>query len=238
MGKKQLKNQLPLDFSSRGDRIVLHLGQVPSQQAAEQLFEGLVQGRWMLEPAGEVADISSAQVIVRHMGHKLPYPETIKIAQLHDVEASFTGFSAIYRQKGWIFINARSEANERCYQTYLLAASLGLYPSYSSAEALAARAEHLVFETLLPAKDVQSFFYEGITKIPAFLAADIADFFKVPFPMVLKRALQLGIVSDEQYRNFMTVTPIASTKPSELFITQEGSMEDLESQLFGQDEDF
>lgn len=236
MARKLPKNQLPLDFSVRGDRTILTLGQVESQQAADHIFQDLLAGKWMIEPAGEVADVSSAQDIIRHLNLRLPYPEVVKVAQLHGVGDAFTGFAAFYRQKGWVFVNALSDANERCYHTYLLTIALGLYPSYPSPVALAERAEQLVFETLLPPKDVNSFFHGGITKIPAFRAADIADFFKVPFAMVLKRALQLEIITDEQYRNFMTVKPIRSEKPRELFIAQEGSLDDLEAHLFGEGE--
>lgn len=233
MAKRIANNQLPLDYSVHADRMVLALGQVESQQAAEVLFNDLVAGTWLIEPAGEVADVSSAQDIINNIGLKLPYPETVKVAQLHGIGTLFTGFSAVFRQKGWVFVNAQADANERCYHTYLLTVSLGLSRSYPNPVSLAQRAEQLVFETQLPPHEVGTFFYEGITKIPGFLAADIADFFKVPFPMVLKRALQLQIISDEQYRNFMTVQPARSEKPRELFIAQEGSMDDFEAQLFG-----
>ncbi|MCE6988212.1 hypothetical protein [Dyadobacter sp. CY323] len=234
MARKQPKNQLLLDFSVRGNRIVLHLGQVESQRLADQLFEGLVNGDWMIEPAGEVADISYAQDIVHQIGHKLPYPEGVKIAQLHNVDPNFKGFSAIYRQKGWVFVNASSEINERNYHIHLLTVSLGLHTLYYNVNSLAARSEQLIFEALLPYKEVESFFRTDISKIPDFLANDIANFFKVPFPMVLKRALALKIISDEQYRTFMTITP-ATAKPRELFLSKEGSIDDLEAQLFSRD---
>ncbi|KAA0991258.1 hypothetical protein [Dyadobacter aurulentus] len=232
MRKKQPKNQLPLDFSVRGNRIVLHLGQVESQRLGDQLFDGLVNGDWMIEPAGEVADISYAQDIVHQIGHKLPYPEGIKIAQLHMVDPAFKGFSAIYRQKGWVFVNAKSDINERNYHIHLLTVSLGLHTLYSNIASLAARSEQLIFEALLPYKEVESFFRNDIFKIPDSLASDIAGFFKVPFPMVLKRALALKIITDEQYRNFMTANPSASVKPRALFVSKDGSIDDLEAQLF------
>ncbi|MCE7065338.1 hypothetical protein [Dyadobacter sp. CY326] len=234
MAKKQPKNQLLLDFSVRGNRIVLHLGQVESQRLADQLFNGLVNGDWMIEPAGAVADISYAQDIVHQIGHKLPYPEGIKIAQLHNVDPNFKGFSAIFRQKGWVFVNAASEINERNYHIHLLTVSLGLHTLYANTSSLAARSEQLIFEALMPFEDVESFFRNDISKIPGFLASDIAHFFKVPFPMVLKRALALKIISDDQYRKFMTVIPVASSKPRELFVSPDGNIDDLEAQLFSQ----
>jgi hypothetical protein len=233
MPRKQPKNQLPLDFSVRGNRIILHLGQVESQKAADNLFDGLVNGEWMIEPAGEVADISYAQDIVHQIGHKLPYPEGIKIAQLHNVSEVFKGFSAIYRQKGWVFVNAKSEINERNYHIHLLTVSLGLNSSYTSPVSLANRSEQLILDALLPFVDVEIFFSDNKSKNTGFIASDISNFFKVPFPMVLKRALQLSIITDEQYRKFMTVKP--ASKPRELFISKDGNLDDLEAQLFSKD---
>ena len=233
MPRKQPKNQLLLDFSVRGNRIILHLGQVESQRVADELFDGLVNGDWMIEPAGEVADISYAQDIVHQLGHKLPYPEGIKIAQLHHVDENFKGFSAIYHQKGWVFVNAKADINERNYQIHLLTVSLGLSSSYPAKTSLVNRSEQLVFDALLPYSEVESFFRNDISTIPGFLAFDIANFFKVPFQMVLKRALKLMIISDEQYRNYMTVSPQASSKPRELFVSQDSNIDDLEAQLFG-----
>lgn len=234
MPRKQPKNQLPLDYSVRGNRIVLHLGQIENMRVAETLFEGLVNGEWVIEPAGEVADISYAQDIVHQIGHKLPYPDGIKIAQLHGVDESFKGFSAIYHQKGWVFVNAKTDINERNYQIHLLTVSLGLSSAYPSKTSLARRSEQLVFDALLPYADVESFFRSDISTIPAFLAFDIANFFKVPFQMVLKRALNQLIITDEQFRNFMTVQPRSSTKPRELYVSEDGNMDDLEAQLFGE----
>ncbi|TDB64005.1 hypothetical protein [Arundinibacter roseus] len=233
MAKRLPKNQLPLDFSVRGDRMILALGQVESQRAAHGIFEELLAGNWLIEPAGEMADVSSAQDIIRQLGAKLPFPEVVKVAQLHSAPADFLGFAALFRQKGWVFVNALADANERYYHTYLLTSALGLYPSYPAPESMAQRAEQLVFQSLLPVQDVRSFFHEGITRLPGYLAADIADFFKVPFAIVLKRALQTNIITDEQFRHFMTVRPVHTHKPSELFLAPEGGIDDLEAQLFG-----
>jgi len=201
---------------------------------ADRLFEGLVNGDWMIEPAGEAADISYAQEIIQQIGHKLAYPEVIKIAQMRNADPLFQGFSAIYNQMGWIFVNASSDINERNYNIHLLAVSLGLHTSYANPETLLQRSEKLIFDVLLPFKEVESFFRTGISRIPANLAAEIAGFFKVPFAIVLKRALALEIITDEQYSSFITVKPAATSRQRELFVSKEGNMDDLETQLFSQ----
>ncbi|GGC09075.1 hypothetical protein [Dyadobacter sediminis] len=234
MPRKPPKNQLLLDYSVRGDRIVLHLGETGSQQVGNRLFEGLVNGEWMIEPAGEAADISYAQDILNQIGHKLPYPEVVKIAQMHDADPVFKGFSAIFDRKGWIFVNAAADIHERNYHIHLLAVSLGLHASYANPETLLQRSEKLIFDVMLPFKEVESFFRTGISRIPASLAAEIAGFFKVPFAIVLKRALSLEIITDEQYRSFVKVKPAVPSRQRELFVSKEGNMDDLETQLFSQ----
>lgn len=226
MGKRKLpSNQVFLDFSFQQDRTLLHLGQVSAQREGERLFENLRNGTWLLEPAGECADVSSAQDIIKQLGRRLPYPEQVKVAQLHGVELDFVGFSALYQQKGWVFVNARATEHERCYYTALLTASLGLYPAYPQPDALAQRAEKLVFEAFLPEKEVQTFFHKGINKFQPAQAMDIADFFRVPFGVVLKRALQLEIITDEQYRSFTTIQPLRPEKARPLFVSKSGELE-------------
>jgi hypothetical protein len=55
MARKQPQNQLRLDYSVRGNRIVLPLGQIESQRASDVLFERLLNGEWVIEPAGDIA---------------------------------------------------------------------------------------------------------------------------------------------------------------------------------------
>lgn len=228
--KKQPSNQVFIDFTLR-DRTILHLGQVAAQRDGERIFQALLAGEWLLEPAGEAADVSSGQEVIRQLGRKLPYPEIVKVAQLHQINSEFVGLSALYHNKGWVFVNANADEHERQYNTYLLTASLGLYMTYSKPEVLAQRAEQLVFEAFLPQNEVQSFFHRGISKISPALAMDIAEFFRVPFWVVLRRALLLEVISDEQYRNFMTIKPDRPAKTRPLFVSRGGDLEgDIEQQ--------
>jgi len=238
MAKKQPKNQLGLDFTSRGDRIVLMINDENNRKASRELFEELIQRKWSLEHAGETADISSAQEIMDQLGHRLLYPEQVKIARVYAQPQDFVGFSAIYNQKGWVFVNEASDGYERRFHIYYLVASLGLYLTYPGEESLRARAEQLVFDTLMPQKDVETFFRDTITTLSPSLAMDMSDFFKVPYAKIPRRAYQLRIISEEQYRSFSTVKPLQGNAPKEIFITRDSSMvDDLENYLFGAPED-
>jgi len=222
--KKQPVNQFAIDFKLQ-DRTLLHLGQITTQREGERLFQSLLAGEWLLEPAGEAADVSSGQEIIRQLGRRLAYPQIIKIAQLHNLQADFVGFSALFQNKGWVFVNANAGEYDRHFYTCLLTASLGLYTNYNQLESLCQRAEKLVFDAFLPENEVQSFFHRGITKISPTLAMDIADFFRMPFYVILKRALQLEVISDEQYRNFMTIKPEHTIKTRPLFVSKSGELE-------------
>ena len=96
---------------------------------------------------------------------------------------------------------------------------------YSQSETLCQRAEKLVNDAFLPEAEVKSFFHRGITKISPSLAMDIADFFRMPFAVILKRALTLEVISDEQYRSFMTVKPEHPIKTRSLFVSKSGELE-------------
>jgi hypothetical protein len=222
--KKHPVNQVAIDFKLQ-NRTLLHLGQIAAQRDGERLFQGLLDGEWLLEPAGEAADVSSGQEIIRQLGRRLAYPETVKVAQLHNIESDFIGFSALYQDKGWVFINARADEYERHYYTCLLTASLGLYMGYSKSETLCQRSEKLVNDAFLPETEVKSFFHRGITKISPSLAMDIADFFRMPFTVILKRVLALEVISDEQYRSFMTIKPEHPVKTRPLFVSKSGELE-------------
>ncbi len=223
--KKQPESQFILDFDFHANRSLIHLGQVKAHRIGEKIFQDLLNEKWLLEPAGEAADVSSANDIVRHLARKLPYPAVVKVAQLHDVKVDFMGFSAYYQQQGWVFVNAHSSDYERRYYTYFLTATLGLSQAYPEPMLLVGRAEKLVFEILLPENEIKTFFHKSITKIPAAQALDMADFFQVPFPIILKRALQLDIISDEQYRNFMAISLKPPTKLRPLFVSDSGELE-------------
>ena len=223
--RKQSSDQFLLDFNFQTNRVLIHLGQIKAQRIGEKLFQDLLNQEWVLEPAGEAADLSSANAIIRQLGRKLPYPAAIKIAQIHNQEVDFLGFSALYQQQGWVFINAKLSDYERHYYTFLLTASLGLNQSYPETMLLVPRAEKLVFDVLLPANEIETFFHKSISKFPTTQALDIADFFRVPFPIILKRALQLDIITDEQYRNFMTVSLKIPIKSRPLFISKSGELE-------------
>ena len=223
--RKQSSDQFLLDFSFQTNRVLIHLGQVKAQRIGEKLFQDLLNQEWILEPAGEAADLSSANDIIKQLGRKLPYPSTIKVAQIHNQKVDFLGFSALYQQQGWVFINAKLSDYERHYYTFLLTASLGLNQSYPETMLLVPRAEKLVFDVLLPAQEIETFFHKSISKFPTTQALDIADFFRVPFPIILKRALQLDIITDEQYRNFMAVSLKIPIKSRPLFISKSGELE-------------
>lgn len=233
MRKKTSNNQLSLTFTFHNDHLVYAPPYLTNLQESEILFAKLVDGSWSVDITTEENPLFSADPILAHLTAKLAYPEIVKIAHVHHSSPHFVGFSAIYKQVGLIFLNAASDLNTKNYYSYLLTSTLGLTSMYKDKVLLGERAEKLVFEKLLPSDDVKSFFYERITSIPPIVAANISEYFKVPFEYVLKRALQLQFITPEQYTLLLPVAKqIKHIKPStELYVTQPDEDYSDESQL-------
>ena len=152
MAKKQPKNQLGLDFNVRGDRVIYIINDEGNRVISRGLFEKLLHHDWDPEQSGEIADISSGQEEITLIGHKLLYPEMVKIARVYNQPSDFLGFSAIYNQKGWVFVNADTDSYERRFAIFFLIATLGLYPTYPQEDSLRLRSEQLILDVLMPEK--------------------------------------------------------------------------------------
>lgn len=238
MAKKQPKNQLGLDFSVRGDRMIYVISDESNRDISRQLFDKLLRREWELEPAGETADISSAQEEIRMIGHRLPYPEQVKVARVFNQPPDFLGFSAIYGGKGWVFVNAESDSYERRFSIFFLTATLGLYTTYTTEDSLRTRSEQLVLDALMPEKDMKTFLPDANTPLTPSLAGDMSDFFKVPYHKIAARAYQLGIITDDQFRELPSVRPLSNKSTKEIFISHDASIaDDLENYLFGASEE-
>jgi Zn-dependent peptidase ImmA (M78 family) len=144
----------------------------------------------------------------------------------------------MYNQKGWVFVNADSDAYERRFTIFFLVATLGLHLTYPVEDSLKARCEQLIYGVLMPEKDMKTFLPEDGTPLTPALAGDMSDFFKVPYLNVLVRARQLNILSEEQLATFPKIRPHLGQGSKEIFISHDSSIaDDLESYLFGKDEE-
>jgi len=230
MAKKRPTNQLGLDFNVRGDRIIYIIRDEGNRVLSRGFFDRLLREEW--DP--DSADITSGQEEINLLGHRLLYPETVKIARLYNHPPEFLGFSAIYDQKGWVFVNAESDSYDRRFAIYFLVATLGLYSTYTNEDALRQRAEQLVMEVLMPEKDMRAFLSDNEVMLTPALAGDMSDFFKVPYSKIPARALQLQLIDEEQYGRFPIVRPMTSKNTKEIYISHDSSIaDDLENYLFG-----
>lgn len=238
MAKKHPINQLGLDYTSRGNRIVFWSGDQEQLNYSNALFQRYLTEKENNTDFDDSAFVcTSAEPIIEKLGGRLHYPETTYLIKLKNCDPSLKGFSAIHQQEGLLFINDQDENYESRYFSFFLAATLGLYTAYPENQQLYYRAEQTVFNALLPRNDVESFFRETIRTLSPSLALDISDFFKLPFPKITERAYQLRIISEEQYRRFRIVKPGLRKQSRAIFIaqdTKEGNT--LESFLFGNDE--
>lgn len=238
MAKKQPGNQLGLDFNVRGDRVIYVINDEGNRVISRGLFEKLLSQEWDPEQSVEIADISSGQEEIRLIGHRLLYPELVKIVRVYNQPSDFLGFSAIYNQKGWVFVNADTDSYERRFAIFFLIATLGLYPTYPREDSMRIRAEQLVLDVLMPEKDMKAFLPDSETVLTSSLAGDMSDFFKVPYAKIPARAYQLKLISEAQFSSFPVARPQSSNDLKEIFISHDSSMaDDLESYLFGTGEE-
>jgi len=199
-------------------------------EESKKIFNQLTKGVLNLHEQ----DVFSADLFINQLNTNLAYPETINIAQLHNTTADFKGFAAIFEGCGWVFINANGDADTKNYYSYLLTACMGMKSLYPDNEKLARRSEELVFINLLPEDEVKSFFSDRINNISPVIAADISQYFHVPFDIVLKRALLLNIISDKQFEMFLPISRIVPpAKPqTELYISNEDYVDPRQLNLF------
>ena len=219
MRKKFPINQLFLDFSYRQDKLILVPGQNKNIIESKDVFHRLTTGKMALHDQ----EINSAESVIDRLNTNLAYPEIIKVAHLSNRSAYFKGFAAIFDGCGWIFLNSKADIAAKNYYSLLLTAALGIKSQYPDSDKLAVRAEDLTFVKLLPKADVRSFFSERITSISPEFAADISNYFNGPFDIVLKRALLLQAISQDQYDIFLRVSDdISLVKPkTELYVSNE-----------------
>ncbi len=150
-----------LIFQSAAIALSCIWGEVESQRIADHLFEGLVNGDWMIRTGRR-----SGGYFLR-TGHctsdraqSCHIPTASRSAQLHNVDPLFKGFSAIYHQKGWVFVNAASDINERNYHIHLLTFHWGCTRFILVQVRWLHGLQQLIFEALLPFGDDEELFQE------------------------------------------------------------------------------
>lgn len=128
---------------------------------------------------------------------RLLFPAELIAGELRG-EQGLTGFSAKFREQGWVILPAELSAMYKNLFLNILAASIGLEHLYpTSRRELLAEAERVALAAMLSEDEVRKFFGLRLSRFPDSFRSEVANYFNLPFDYVLKRANHLGLVSEQ-----------------------------------------
>ncbi|WP_461098624.1 hypothetical protein [Spirosoma luteolum] len=215
-------NQLQIDFLAAYRRMLISLGGPDNLPVNESLFMRMTD-QWenaQVIPADLLFQKSPIEAVVFRLKkldtdsgqHRMQFPDELIAGEIRG-EKGLTGFSAMFRQQGWIILPAELSAMYKNLFLPILAASIGLDHLYPSRVQLLAEAERTALASLLPEPEVQKFFGLKLSKFPDSFRSEVSNYFNLPFDYVLKRANHLGMVSDQVLDETLTSKPAPRSAP-------------------------
>jgi len=215
MKRKYIPGQLQIDFLSAHRRVLISLGTAQDLPANEAVFIKLTD-QWESKrqmPADLLFQKSPVEAVVYRLqktDDRLRFPTEIIAGELRGV-MGLTGFAGVFREQGWVILPYELANPYKTVFLHILTAALGLEYLFPNRSELLAEAESLALQALLPEADVRSFFGARLTRFPDSFRLDVANYFNLPFEYVLKRAFQLGVITEEVMENALN-SPTRSTR--------------------------
>ncbi|WP_381520283.1 hypothetical protein [Spirosoma soli] len=199
-------NQLQIDFLAAFRRMLISLGSPENLPVNESLFMRMTD-QWEsthVMPADLLFHKSPVEAVVfrlqkadRDSGtDRLRFPDEMIAGEIRG-EQGLTGFSAKFREQGWIILPAELSAMYKNLFLTILTASIGLEHLYPSRTELLSEAERVALAAMLSEDEVRKFFGLRLSKFPDSFRSEVANYFNLPFDYVLKRANHLGLVSEQ-----------------------------------------
>ncbi len=201
---RQNPNQLQIDFLAAFRQMLVSLGSAENLPVNESLFMRMTD-QWentRAIPADLLFQKSPVEAVVFRLqktddgAEKLQFPAELIAGEIRG-EKGLTGFSAKFREQGWIILPAELSAMYKNLFLNILAASIGLEHLYSSRKELLAEAERVALAAMLPEAEVRKFFGLRLSRFPDSFRSEVSNYFNLPFDYVLKRANHLGMVSEQ-----------------------------------------
>lgn len=218
---RSIPNQLQIDFLATFRRMLVSLGNAENRPFNESMFVKLTD-QWeenRVIPADLLFQKSPIDAVVfrlqkedRESGqNRLRFPAELIAGELRGTPG-LTGFSAMFRQQGWVILPAELSGMYKNLFLNILAASIGLDALYSSRAELLAEAERVALAALLPELEVRKFFGIKLSRFPDSFRHEVSAYYNLPFDYVLKRASHLGLVSEAVLEEARTDNkPVRST---------------------------
>ncbi|GAB2562613.1 hypothetical protein [Spirosoma areae] len=199
-------NQLQIDFLAAFRQMLVSLGSSENLPVNESLFMRMTD-QWentRAIPADLLFTKSPVEAVVFRLQkidregetEQLKFPAELVAGEIRG-EKGLTGFSATFREQGWIILPAELSAMYKNLFLSILAASIGLEHLYSSRKELLAEAERVALAAMLPEAEVRKFFGLRLSRFPDSFRSEVANYYNLPFDYVLKRANHLGMVSEQ-----------------------------------------
>ena len=201
-------NQLQIDFLAAYRQMLISLGSSENLPVNESLFMRMTD-QWentRAIPADLLFTKSPVEAVVFRLQKtdldqadgttRLRFPDELIAGEIRG-EKGLTGFSAKFREQGWIILPAELSAMYKNLFLNILAASIGLEYLYPSRKELLVEAERVALAAMLPEAEVRKFFGLKLSRFPDSFRSEVANYFNLPFDYVLKRANHLGMVSEQ-----------------------------------------
>jgi hypothetical protein len=198
---KYYPGQLQIDFLAAFRQMLVSLGNAGNLPQNEALFMKLTD-QWESTrtlPADLLFQKSPVEAVVyrlKKQDDRLAFPHDVVAGELRGT-SGLTGFSAKFRQQGWVILPAELSGMYKNLFLNILTASVGLDHLYANRRELLTEAERVALASLLPESEMKKFFGIRLSRFPDSFRAEVSNFFNLPFEYVLKRAQHMGAVSDE-----------------------------------------
>ena len=142
---------------------------------------------------------------------RLRFPAELIAGEIRG-EQGLTGFSAKFREQGWVILPAELSAMYKNLFLNILTVSVGLEHLYPSRPALLAEAERVALAAMLPEDEIRKFFGLRLSRFPDSFRSEVVNYYNLPFDYVLKRANHAGLVSEQVIEESRSNTqPLRST---------------------------
>lgn len=201
---RSIPNQMQIDFLAAFRRMLVSLGTAENLLVNESMFMKLTD-HWeatQVMPADLLFQKSPIEAVVFRLqkddqesgANRLKFPATLMAGELRGTPG-LTGFSALFREQGWVVLPAELPGMYKNLFLNILAASIGLEAEPLSRTELLAEAERVALASLLPEAEVRKFFGIKLSRFPDSFRLEVANYYNLPFEYVLKRAYHLGLIS-------------------------------------------
>ena len=199
-------NQLQIDFLAAYRRMLISLGSPENLPVNESLFMRMTD-QWentRVMPNDLLFHKSPVEAVVFRLqkndeleeSARLNFPDELIAGEIRG-EQGLTGFSAKFRDQGWIILPAELSSTYKNLFLNILAASIGLEHLYPSRKELLVEAERIALAAMLPEAEMRKFFGLRLSRFPDSFRSEVVNYYNVPFDYVLKRANHLGMVSEQ-----------------------------------------